>query len=138
MHVLDDPTRHDSSAVTEIISLGLERVASICQRRGVSMPTKAIMFGDNTVRELKNQFCMDYMAHMVAKRKMRLFASYFLRKSHTHDKIDQLWGVVARRIANCDSTLRAERHPQDCPAGAKSPWCSCLVGKHYRASCAKA
>ena len=92
------------------------------------MPTKAIMFGDNTVRELKNQFCMDYMAHMVAKRKMRLFASYFLRKSHTHDKIYQLWGVVARRIANCDSTLRAERHPQDCPAGAKSPCVRAWLG----------
>ena len=25
-----------------------------------------------------------------------------LRKSHTHDALDQLWGVLARKIASCD------------------------------------
>lgn len=105
---MDEPTRHDSTAVVEIIGQGLERVASICQKRGVSMPSKAIIFGDNTVRELKNQYCFDYMMNIIGKRKMRLFGAFFLRKSHTHDRIDQLWGVLARRISNCDSILHAE------------------------------
>ena len=105
---MDDPTRHDSTAVVEIIGKGLERVACICQNRGVSMPSKVIVFGDNTVRELKNQYCFDYMMNIVGKRKMRLFGAFFLRKSHTHDRIDQLWGVLARRISNCDSILHAE------------------------------
>ena len=105
---MDEPTRHDSTAVVEIIAKGLERVASICQKRGTSMPTKVIIFGDNTVRELKNQYCLDYMMNMVAKRKVRMFGAYFLRKSHTHDRIDQLWGVLARRISNCDCILHAE------------------------------
>ena len=105
---MDEPTRHDSTAVVEIIAQGLERVASICHKRALNMPSKAIIFGDNTVRELKNQHCFSYMMNIVAQRKMRLFGAFFLRKSHTHDRIDQLWGVLARRISNCDSILHAE------------------------------
>lgn len=71
------------------------------------MPRKLIVFGDNTVRELKNQFVLDYLANLTASRKMRLASTMFLRKSHTHDRIDQLWGVLARRISSTDTLLNA-------------------------------
>ena len=71
------------------------------------MPTKLLICGDNTVRELKNQFLLAYISNLVGRRKMRMAGLYFLRKSHTHDRIDQVWGVVARRIANTDQILDA-------------------------------
>jgi hypothetical protein len=50
----------------------------------------ALSKGDNTVRELKNQYCMDYVAQLVSRRKIRLAGLFFLRKSHTHDVIGAL------------------------------------------------
>lgn len=84
---------------------GLERVASICAKRNVRMPSSLIIMGDNTVRELKNQFCTSYLGALVSRRKLRLCAAFFLRKSHTHDRIDQMWGVLSRRISSTDTIL---------------------------------
>lgn len=72
------------------------------------MPSKLVLISDNTVREVKNSHCMSYLAHLVARRKMRLCAMLMLRKSHTHCRLDQLFGVLARRIANTDRILNAD------------------------------
>ena len=87
---------------------GLERVSCICERRGINMPQNLIICGDNTVRELKNQFNFAYLAQLLGRRKMKLSAMLYLRKSHTHDRIDQLWGVISRRISCTDSLLTDE------------------------------
>ena len=104
---MDDPTRHDSNCIVEIISLGLERVSEICRRQNRKMPRTLLVLADNTVRETKNQYVFSYINNLVAQRKMRLAGCMFLRKSHTDDRIDQVWGVLARRISNCDSLLDA-------------------------------
>ena len=69
------------------------------------MPSSLVIMGDNTVRELKNQYCTSYLGALLSKRKLRLCAAFFLRKSHTHDRIDQMWGVLSRRIASTDTIL---------------------------------
>lgn len=105
---MDEQFPHDSSCVAELIAQGIERVAKICERRGVRMPRKLVILGDNCVRELKNQFNLLYAASLTAHRKMRCSAIMFLRKSHTHDRIDQVWGIIARRISNQDRLLSAD------------------------------
>lgn len=72
------------------------------------MPRNLAILGDNTVRELKNQRNIKYLSALIARRKLRLCALLFLRKSHTHDRIDQLWGVLSRRISRTDSLLTAD------------------------------
>lgn len=72
------------------------------------MPQTLIICGDNTVRELKNQFNFAYLAQLLGRRKMKMAAMLYLRKSHTHDRIDQLWGVISRRISCTDSLLTDE------------------------------
>ena len=106
--MLDESFAHDSTCVVEMIAQALERVYKICMDRGQQMPSKLVICGDNTVRELKNQFCLSYAMNLLGRRKMRLISFLFLRKSHTHCRIDQLWGVVARRIANTDQLLNAQ------------------------------
>ena len=103
--VMDEPTRHDSSCVAEIIARSVERVFELCQKRGRQMPSKLVVLGDNTVRELKNQINLGYIARLCGLRKMKMCALMFLRKSHTHNRIDQMWGILARRIANADSLM---------------------------------
>lgn len=86
----------------------LEKISQICRKRNQSMPSKLVLISDNTVREVKNSHCMSYLAHLVARRKMRLCAMLMLRKSHTHCRLDQVFGVLARRIANTDRILNAD------------------------------
>jgi len=67
-----------------------------------------MLLGDNTVKELKNQFLLLYASNLISRRKFRMITFQYLRKSHTHDKIDALWGVIARRIANETRLLDAD------------------------------
>lgn len=97
---MDECLEHGSSTVIECIALGIERAAAICEARGTRLPSCLCLLGDNTVKELKNQILMKYACNMVGRRKFRIITFQFLRKSHTHDKVDQLWGIVARRISN--------------------------------------
>ena len=80
-------------------------MASICKARNLQMPSGLIVMGDNTVRELKNQYSLKYLANLCAARKMRICCLFFLRKSHTHDQLDQVFGVLARRISRTDQIL---------------------------------
>ena len=105
--MLDENAKHDSNSITQCVAEGLEKVQEICHRRGQAMPSKLILISDNTVREVKNSFVLSYLASMVAARKMRMAAALFLRKSHTHCRLDQCFGILARRVANCDRLLSA-------------------------------
>lgn len=80
----------------------------ICRQRGTSMPKNVVIMGDNTVRELKNQLTLSYLTQLCARHKFRLLSLHFLRKNHTRDRIDQVWGVLSRRIARTDSLLTAD------------------------------
>eukprot|EP00435_Cladocopium_sp_Y103_P029075 s204_g7.t1 len=105
LHIMDESLKHDGSCINEVIARGIERVFELSERRGSRMPSKLIICGDNTVRELKNQINLAYVASLIGHRKLSLACLLFLRKSHTHDRIDQVWGVLARRIANTDTLM---------------------------------
>lgn len=103
--ILDEPTKHDASCVIEIVALCLERVYEKSLELGQPMPGTLLLFSDNTVREAKNSVMIGYLNNLVSKYKMRLTGLLCLRKSHSHDRIDQLWGLLARRISCCDQLL---------------------------------
>lgn len=104
---MDEATKHDSNCIVQIVAEGLEKLATICQRRNQPMPSKLVLISDNTVREVKNSHCMAYLQNLCGLRKMRLCAMLFLRKSHTHCRLDQCFGILARRVANTDQILDA-------------------------------
>lgn len=99
---MDECTRHDSSSIMELVSRTLESVFRIATAKNIAMPTTLLLGSDNTVREAKNQYTMRYLINLVAKYHMRVTGLLNLRKSHTHDVLDQLWGILARRVATSD------------------------------------
>ena len=103
LYVLDETLKHDASCLCECVALTLERVAQIAQKRGVAFPHTILLMSDNCVRECKNQFFMLYMTNILAKYKCRVIGLLNLRKAHSHSGIDQLWGLIARRISCCDT-----------------------------------
>ena len=103
LFLLDECTRHDSSCVIECIARTLEDVKRIAETTGRSMPSTVFVCSDNTPREAKNQYMLSYLVALTSKNLCRCTCLLNLRKSHSHDQVDQLWGILARRISSCDS-----------------------------------
>lgn len=99
--VLDEDQRHDSSCVIELVARTLERVAEIASAEGRKFPSTILLWGDNTVREAKNQMVLKYLGSLVGRFYVRCAASCFLRKSHSHDLI----GGMPRNLLKVDMPL---------------------------------
>lgn len=80
---------HDGSSICEILALTIEKVKQIADSKNRSMPTTLLLCSDNTVREAKNQILLLMLANLVEQIKFRVTGLLNLRKSHTHDKLDQ-------------------------------------------------
>ena len=89
LHVLDDCTMHDSSAICEILALTIEKVHRIATEQNRAMPTSIFLCADNCVREAKNSIVMSMLINLTAQHKFRTSGLLTLRKSHTHDLLDQ-------------------------------------------------
>lgn len=89
LHVLDDCTMHDGSAICEILALTIEKVHRIAEETNRVMPSTLLLGSDNTVREAKNQITLLMLANCVSQYKFRAAGLVNLRKSHTHDRLDQ-------------------------------------------------
>ncbi|CAE6950458.1 unnamed protein product [Symbiodinium sp. CCMP2592] len=108
VYVMDEPTKHDSACVVECLALSLERDPRLQVRCILSLGCSNPVVADNTVREAKNQYVLLYLAALVAQYRMRFSCLANFRKSHTHCRIDQLWGCLARRIANESKLLNPD------------------------------
>ena len=87
--MLDDCTMHDSSAICEILALTIEKVHRIATEQNRAMPTSIFLCSDNCVREAKNSIVMSMLVNLTAQHKFRTSGLLNLRKSHTHDLLDQ-------------------------------------------------
>ena len=74
----------------------------IAAATGRTPPHTVVVASDNTVRECKNKYFLLYLANLTSHHKLRATALVNLRKAHSHSEIDQLWGLISRRIASCD------------------------------------
>ena len=109
LFLLDECTRHDSSCVIECIARTLEDVKRISETTGRCMPSTVFVCSDNTPREAKKQYMLSYLVALTSKNLCRCTGLLNLRKSHSHDQVDQLWGILARRISSCDSLKSPHR-----------------------------
>ena len=128
--MLDECTKHDASCVISLVADALEQVAAICRSSHRSMPHTCVLFSDNTVREAKNQYTISYIAALLGKFKTRTFGLMHLRKSHTHDVADQLFGILARRIASCDRLLSPQSVIQVLRQELNRPGLKSWIGSH--------
>ena len=100
--VADHSMPHDSNMTVECIALALERVRIICRRRGWGVPKELVVWADNTARENKNSTVMSYLSYLIAIGMFRLACMCNHFAGHTHNILDQLYGVIARAMQFCD------------------------------------
>ena len=57
--------------VVEALAQSLEECLKIAEARGSAAPTTLCVVGDNTVKELKNSYCLSYLANLCLQKKMQ-------------------------------------------------------------------
>ncbi len=67
-----------------------------CQKEGKAFPLDCSIQGDNTTKELKNSVMGRILALLAAHGVFRAAAHQHLRVGHTHEDIDQIFGLIAR------------------------------------------
>ncbi|CAK9006089.1 unnamed protein product [Durusdinium trenchii] len=84
--VMDECSRHDSSAILEMISRAVEDATWVSFCTGF-LQFIYVVKADNTVREAKNQHVLTYLHLAVGRHLFRSACLCHLRKSHTHCRV---------------------------------------------------
>ena len=88
--IVEENSYAGSSLVIELLAMLLQDIANICEESNRASPTTLVVVGDNTVKELKNTFCLSAIANLCNHNKYRslcwveiLFCLLSLSLSHT-------------------------------------------------------
>ena len=100
--VADSNMPHDASMTCEVIARSLECVKQICLERGLSMPAEFVIWTDNCVRENRNWIVLSHLAIYVGRHFFMMAAFLSNEKGHTHNIVDQLYGILARSFQFVD------------------------------------
>lgn len=94
--IADATQPHDSSLTCEVIARCLEHCKQVAAKRSLPMPTDMTVFVDNTPRENKNTTVLAFIALLQSRHMFRSTGLLFHCKGHTHNILDQLYGIVSR------------------------------------------
>ena len=92
--IADENVSHGASAFCDVLARVIEKVAEVSRRSGVPMPSHLVVQADNTVAQAKNNEANVFLAHLVSQHKFQTASMFHLIVGHTHEDIDQLFGVL--------------------------------------------
>lgn len=94
----DEVHNHGSAAFCEVVCRTIEHVFQMSRRQGRQFPSHLVIQADNTVAQAKNQHAFIFLAWLVTKYKFITVNILFLMVGHTHEDVDQLFGVVLKLV----------------------------------------
>ena len=103
MYAAPEELNHGSDAFVEVLCRTITHVREICQQRSIPFPRHLVVQSDNTVAQAKNQYAAVFLAVMVSRGLFLTANLMFLVVGHTHEDIDQLFGVVVSLILQLSS-----------------------------------
>lgn len=99
---------HDSNLTAEVLARALEHCRCVAAKRAIEIPKELCVFVDNTPRENKNGTMLAYIALLQARQMFKTTSLLFHPKGHTHNILDQLYGIVSRAFQYQDDLLDLE------------------------------
>ena len=100
--VADQNQPHDAAFTAEALLQCVERVKERSRLENKALPKTCVIVADNTVRENKNNTMLTLLSFIVMKAMFEMFVFFPHRKGHTHNRLDQLYGVIPRLFQNTD------------------------------------
>ena len=94
----DEGLTHGASAAIEVLAQTIEKVWQKCQNEGKPFPTHLIVQSDNTTSQAKNNDFNLWMASLVARYHFKTTDVHYLTVGHTHEDIDQLFGLILELV----------------------------------------
>ena len=95
----DEQVSHGANAFADILLRVLEKVYQMCLVYKRPFPKHLWVQSDNTVAQAKNAYTANLMAVLVGKFKFHTSNLCYLPVGHTHEDVDQLFGVVAQMLS---------------------------------------
>ena len=92
--ISDEDVKKNSETSIEMIVLSLSDLLA----SSTSLPLSFHLQHDNTYREGKNRFMLNFLLLLVILGIFRVTSMGFLRTSHSHEDIDQCFGQIARLL----------------------------------------
>jgi hypothetical protein len=99
LHFADENVSHGSDAFCEVLMLTLVRVAHQCREQGKRFPRHLVIQSDNTVAQAKNSIVTLFLASLVHLGYFCSATINFLMVGHTHEDIDQLFGLMVEWLS---------------------------------------
>ena len=93
-YIADDNLTHGASAFCDVLERVIEVVWVMCRGSGVQFPAHLVVQSDNTVAQAKKSLVNVFLAYLVSKYKFQTTSLFYLIVGHTHEDIDQLFGIV--------------------------------------------
>ena len=103
MYAAPEELNHGSDAFLEVLCRTIDHVRRICHQRHIPFPRHLVIQSDNTVAQAKNQYVSFFLAVLVSRRLFLSVNLMFLVVGHTHEDIDQLFGVIVCLILQLGS-----------------------------------
>lgn len=94
LSLTDENVKKKSEAQMEQLARALSEILAFTGQ----LPLQLHCQSDNCFREAKNQYVSGFMLMMVVLRIFRSTSQGFLRKSHSHEDVDQIFGQLSRLL----------------------------------------
>jgi len=101
MYAAPEELNHGADAFLEVLCRTIDHVRRICPLRKIPFARHLVIQSDNTVAKAKNQYVAMFLAFLVSRRLFLSVNLTFLIVGHTHEDIDQLFGVVVSLVFQC-------------------------------------
>ena len=98
IYLADEDMIIGSSWCMDMVMRTVDEVWHQCQRSGQQFPLDLSIQADNTSREIKNSIAGRTLALLALHGVFRVCAHNHLRVGHSHEDVDQLFGLIARPV----------------------------------------
>lgn len=110
--ILEPDQRGDSDTQQTILARVLDLAAEACRKKGRELPSRIIFHSDNTAKEGRNAPMLTFASALVASQRFREVSLCFYRVGHTHNRLDQRFGVLAAKLSVAKSLQTPREYQQ--------------------------
>jgi hypothetical protein len=104
--IMEPDSKGDSDCQQTLIARALEHAEDVLRGKNKEMPRRLVIHSDNTAKEGRNSPMVTFASALVAQNKFCEVSLALFRVGHTHNRLDQRFGVLAAKLsrASCLET----------------------------------